>query len=50
MLETGSPEYGVTRNYLDWLTSVPWGQYTDEYLDLAHAQAVLPEHHSHWFE
>ena len=25
ILETGSPEYGVTRNYLDWVTSVPWG-------------------------
>jgi ATP-dependent Lon protease len=23
MLETGSPEYAVTRNYLDWLTSCP---------------------------
>ena len=23
VLETGSPEYGVTRNYLDWATSVP---------------------------
>jgi ATP-dependent Lon protease len=46
VLETGSPEYGVTRNYLDWLTSVPWGQYTDDNLDLAHAQAVLSEHHT----
>ncbi|HBC34570.1 MAG TPA: endopeptidase La, partial [Marinobacter adhaerens] len=25
VLEQGSPEYGVTRNYLDWLTQVPWG-------------------------
>ncbi|MDH3995267.1 MAG: LON peptidase substrate-binding domain-containing protein, partial [Gammaproteobacteria bacterium] len=24
VLETGSPEYGVTRNYLDWATAVPW--------------------------
>ncbi|MFT6636042.1 endopeptidase La [Alcanivorax sp.] len=46
VLETGSPEYGVTRNYLDWLTSVPWGQYSDDNLDLGHAQTVLSEHHS----
>ena len=46
VLETGSPEYGVTRNYLDWLTSVPWGQYSDDNLDLGHAQKVLGEHHS----
>jgi hypothetical protein len=25
VLETGSPEYGVTRNYLDWITLLPWG-------------------------
>ena len=25
VLERGSPEYTVTRNYLDWLTAVPWG-------------------------
>jgi ATP-dependent Lon protease len=27
-LEHGSPEYTVTRNYLDWLTNLPWGKYT----------------------
>ena len=30
ILETGSPEYGVTRNYLDWLLSVPWGKYSKD--------------------
>ena len=46
VLETGSPEYGVTRNYLDWLTSVPWGQYSHDTLDLSHAREVLTQHHS----
>ncbi|PNE01144.1 ATP-dependent protease La [Alcanivorax sp. MD8A] len=46
VLETGSPEYGVTRNYLDWLTSVPWGQYSHDNLDLSHAREVLTRHHS----
>lgn len=35
----------VTRNYLDWLTSIPWGKHSDENLDLARAQAVLEEDH-----
>ncbi len=34
VLETGSPEYGTTRNYLDWLTAVPWGVTSDDQLDL----------------
>jgi ATP-dependent Lon protease len=44
-LEIGSPEYGVTRNYLDWATSVPWGKYSEDILDLPHARKVLAEHH-----
>jgi ATP-dependent Lon protease len=46
MLETGSPEYGVTRNYLDWATALPWGRYTQDHLDLEHARAVLERHHA----
>ncbi|HBL87592.1 MAG TPA: endopeptidase La, partial [Alcanivorax sp.] len=46
VLESGSPEYAVTRNYLDWLTSVPWGQYSEDNLDLGHARRTLEEHHS----
>jgi ATP-dependent Lon protease len=45
ILETGSPEYGVTRNYLDWLTSVPWGVHSTDKLDLAHAREVLERDH-----
>ena len=45
VLETGSPEYGVTRNYLDWATAVPWGVHTTDQLDLKHARKVLNEHH-----
>jgi ATP-dependent Lon protease len=45
VLETGSPEYGVTRNYLDWATSVPWGVHSEDNLELAHARRVLAAHH-----
>lgn len=46
LLETGSPEYGVTRNYLDWVTSVPWGHLTDDNLDIHHARQVLDDSHA----
>jgi ATP-dependent Lon protease len=45
ILETGSPEYSVTRNYLDWLTLLPWGKHTKDVLDLAKARSVLDRDH-----
>ncbi|MDW7746221.1 endopeptidase La [Halomonas sp.] len=45
VLETGSPEYGTTRNYLDWLTAMPWGVRSQDHLDLAHARMVLDRDH-----
>ncbi len=46
VLETGSPEYAVTRNYLDWMTALPWGVCSEDQLDLDHARAVLDRDHS----
>ncbi|MFL1455224.1 endopeptidase La [Marinobacter sp. GN3S48] len=45
VLEQGSPEYGVTRNYLDWLTQVPWGQTSEDHFDLAEARRILDRDH-----
>nr|WP_297461749.1 endopeptidase La [uncultured Halomonas sp.] len=45
VLETGSPEYGTTRNYLDWLTALPWGLTSDDQLDLKHARKILDRDH-----
>ncbi|MHA3025769.1 MULTISPECIES: endopeptidase La [Chromohalobacter] len=45
VLETGSPEYGTTRNYLDWLTSLPWGITSEDQLDLPRARKVLDRDH-----
>ncbi|MGD2082058.1 MAG: endopeptidase La, partial [Chromatiales bacterium] len=45
VLEPGSPEYGVTRNYLDWITLLPWGRHSADNLDLQHARKVLDRDH-----
>ncbi|MBF0142008.1 MAG: endopeptidase La [Magnetococcales bacterium] len=45
MLETGSSEYGVTRNYVDWLTSLPWGVHSTDLLELDRARKILDEDH-----
>ncbi|MGE6243628.1 endopeptidase La [Ectopseudomonas guguanensis] len=46
ILETGSPEYAVTRNYLDWATALPWGIHGRDKLDLGRARKVLDKHHA----
>ncbi|TVS16241.1 MAG: endopeptidase La [Gammaproteobacteria bacterium] len=45
LLETGSPEFGVTRNYLDWLTDLPWGIDSEDSKDLEEASAILDASH-----
>ncbi|MBT8143607.1 MAG: endopeptidase La, partial [Gammaproteobacteria bacterium] len=45
ILEPGSPEFAVTRNYLDWLTSLPWGIFTKDQLDLQRARKILDRDH-----
>jgi hypothetical protein len=34
MLEKNSAEFNGTRNYLEWLTSLPWGKASAENFDL----------------
>ncbi|MEY3219921.1 MAG: hypothetical protein RIT27_1278 [Pseudomonadota bacterium] len=45
VLETGSAEYGVSRNYLDWLTLLPWGKFSTDKLDIKRARKVLDRDH-----
>ncbi|XP_046395848.1 lon protease homolog, mitochondrial isoform X2 [Ischnura elegans] len=45
LLESHSSEFNVTRNYLDWLTSLPWGVSSEENLDLQLAAEILDEDH-----
>ncbi|KAI4486328.1 hypothetical protein M0802_012347 [Mischocyttarus mexicanus] len=44
-LESHSSEFNVTRNYLDWLTSMPWGVTSPENLNLQQAVEILDEDH-----
>ncbi|KAI8912162.1 lon protease like, mitochondrial [Powellomyces hirtus] len=44
-LEPAASEFNVTRNYLDWITQIPWGQYSKENFDIKHATQVLDEDH-----
>ncbi|CAI9768913.1 unnamed protein product [Fraxinus pennsylvanica] len=45
LLEASSSEFNVTRNYLDWLTALPWGEYSDENFDVIRAQNILDVDH-----
>lgn len=40
-----SPEFTVTRNYLDWLTDVPWYKRTKDNLIVEHVKGILDEDH-----
>ncbi|KAK9478904.1 Lon protease C-terminal proteolytic domain-containing protein, partial [Lipomyces japonicus] len=44
-LETSSSEFNVTRNYLDWITQIPWGVTTADAFSLKNAKHVLNEDH-----
>ncbi len=45
MLDTASSEFSVTRNYLDWLTILPWGLYSEDNKDLDAAVQILESGH-----
>jgi len=44
-LEPSSSEFNVCRTYLEWLTCLPWGQYTEENKDIKKAEKILDEDH-----
>ncbi|ESZ95484.1 ATP-dependent protease La [Sclerotinia borealis F-4128] len=44
-LEPAASEFNVTRNYLDWLTQIPWGQRSAENFGINNAMTVLDEDH-----
>ncbi len=44
-IQQGSPEYTVARTYLEWFADLPWGNVSEDNLDLIHAQEVLDSEH-----
>ena len=45
ILDPQSPEYNVTRNWLDWLTQLPWGKISEDKLKLKRAKKILDKKH-----
>ncbi len=44
-IPTHSPEYTVTRTYLDWLVELPWNKETKDNEDIKRAGQILDEDH-----
>jgi ATP-dependent Lon protease len=44
-MNEASPEFGMTRNYLDWLVALPWSKLDGEAIDIERARKVLDEDH-----
>lgn len=40
-----SPDYAVTRNYIDWILDIPWEEYSEDLLDITRAEDILNEDH-----
>src|SRR5262247_856675 len=45
MMSPMSAEATVVRNYIDWIISLPWNEFTDDKLDIAEAEKVLEDDH-----
>ncbi|MGH9389611.1 MAG: AAA family ATPase, partial [Vicinamibacteria bacterium] len=45
MMSPMSAEATVVRNYIDWLISLPWHDYTEDKLDIEDAEKILEEDH-----
>ncbi|MBQ9942357.1 MAG: LON peptidase substrate-binding domain-containing protein, partial [Christensenellaceae bacterium] len=44
-MNSQSPDYNVLRTYLEWVTGLPYGIYTEDDLDIRHAKKVLDADH-----
>ena len=45
LIDPASPEYNVSRAYLDWLTVLPWGVMTPDNCDIEKASSILNRDH-----
>ena len=44
-ISPSSPEYSVSRNYIDWILDLPWSVSTEDTLDFNKAEKDLEEEH-----
>jgi ATP-dependent Lon protease len=44
-MQESAGEYGMVRNYLEWLAELPWSVTTEHAVDIAEARRVLDEDH-----
>ena len=44
-IPTQSPEYNVSRTYIEWLSDIPWSKMTQDRIDLKEAMKILDEDH-----
>ncbi len=45
MMSPMSAEATVVRNYIDWILTLPWGEYSEDKLEIPEAERVLDEDH-----
>ncbi len=45
LIDPSSPEYNVSRNYLDWLTILPWGVFSKDSYNIDRARRILDRDH-----
>ena len=45
MMQPTSPEYAVSRNYVDWFLNLPYGVYTDTVLNMKKVKSELDSQH-----
>nr|MDK2850708.1 ATP-dependent Lon protease [Candidatus Cloacimonadota bacterium] len=45
VMQPASSEYGVIRNYLDWIVNLPWRKYSKDNLDLKKIERILARDH-----
>ena len=45
LMQPTSPEYAVSRNYLDWFLNLPYGDYTDTVLNMKKVKSELDSKH-----
>src|SRR5690625_7415980 len=45
MTPSSSPNYGIIHSYVEWILDLPWGEYSEDKIDLNRAQKILDQDH-----